>query len=413
MPLPDLALLNIFDFYLIDAHREAWQTLVHVCQQWRNIVFGSPRRLDLQVYCTARKPAREMLDIWPPLSIFIGDDGDETWGMDNIFAALERNDRVCGVDIWIPRSQTEDVLATMQQPFPELRHLDLHTRSARGPEVPVIPTSFLGGSAPRLQRLLLDGFSFPGLPNLLLSATHLIYLNLSRIPDSGCFSPEAIVTCLSVMTRLKNLTIRFEPFQPRSDGISRRLPPQTRTLPPVLTMLCYTGDGEYLEDFVAQIDAPLLDSLAITFFPRPISDTPQLVQFIGRTLTFRAHDEARVVFSDWAVSVSLRTFGGALDLKISCRSSGRQLSSVAQVCSWSLPQSLISVVECLYILNQSSRLHWQNDNEDIQWRSLLQTFTAVKSLYIHRGFASRIAPVLQEVVDERAAKVLPVLQTIS
>ena len=97
--LPDLALLNIFDFYLIDAHREAWQTLVLLCRQWRNIVFGSPRRLDLQLYCTARQLAREMLNIWPPLSIFIGEDGEETWGMDNIFAVLEHNDRVCGVDI--------------------------------------------------------------------------------------------------------------------------------------------------------------------------------------------------------------------------------------------------------------------------------------------------------------------------
>ena len=105
------------------------------------------------------------------------------------------------------------------------------------------PHFVLGGSAPRLQRLLLDGFSFPGLPNLRLSTTHLIYLNLSRIPDSGCFSPEAIATCLSVMTRLENLTIKFESLQPRSDDTSRRLPPQTRTLPPVLTMLCLTGDA--------------------------------------------------------------------------------------------------------------------------------------------------------------------------
>ena len=407
--LPDLALLNIFDFYLIGAHREAWQTLVHVCRQWRNIVFGLPRRLELQLYCTARKPAREMLNIWPPLSIFIGENGEETWGMDHIFAVLEHNDRVCGVDIWIPSfSQTENVLATMQQPFLELRHLALHVR---GQTMPVIPTSFLGGSAPRLQRLLLDGFSFPGLPNLLLSATHLIYLDLSRIPDSGCFSPEAIATCLSAMTRLETLTIKFVFLQPRSDDISRRLPPQTRTLLPVLTMLCFKGDGEYLDDFVARIDSPLLDNLAITFFP-PIFDTPQLAQFISRTLKFKAHDEARVVFSDHAVSVSLRTLEGALELKFSHWSSSRQLLSVARVCSSSLPPSLISVVECLYILNQSSRLRWQINNEDAQWLSLLQTSTAVKNLYIHREFVPRIAPALQELVGERVTKVLPVLQTL-
>ena len=38
--LPEVALLNIFDFYLVEAHEiEAWHKLAHVCRQWRNIVF--------------------------------------------------------------------------------------------------------------------------------------------------------------------------------------------------------------------------------------------------------------------------------------------------------------------------------------------------------------------------------------
>ena len=97
------------------------------------------------------------------------------------------------------------------------------------------------------------------------------------------------------MTRLETLTIKFVFLQPRSDDISRRFPPQTRTLLPVLTMLCFKGEGEYLDDLVARVDSPLLDNLSITFFP-PIFDTPQLAQFISRTLKFKAHDEARVVF---------------------------------------------------------------------------------------------------------------------
>ena len=58
--LPEVALLNIFDFYLVDAHEiEAWNKLARVCRQWRNIVLGSPRRLDLQLYFTARTPCEE------------------------------------------------------------------------------------------------------------------------------------------------------------------------------------------------------------------------------------------------------------------------------------------------------------------------------------------------------------------
>jgi hypothetical protein len=41
-------------------------------------------------------------------------------------------------------------------------------------------------------------------------------------------------------------------------GTRRRQPPQTRILLPVLTQY---GFNEYLEDLVAQIDAPLLDCL--------------------------------------------------------------------------------------------------------------------------------------------------------
>ena len=61
-------------------------------------------------------------------------------------------------------------LAAMHVPFPELTNLWL---SASGETQP-IPDSFLDGSAPRLRYFHLDGIPFPGLPNLLLYATHLV-----------------------------------------------------------------------------------------------------------------------------------------------------------------------------------------------------------------------------------------------
>ena len=170
--LPDVALLEIFDFYVDEERIEAWHTLVHVCRKWRNVVFGSPRRLNLRLYCTARTPVRETLDVWPLLPIVIWVYGHETWGVDNIIAALEHNDRICELDLFdIPSSQLEKVLAAMQQPFPALTRLRLQSRDETAP---VVPASFLGGSAPRLQTLILDRIPFPGLPKLLLSATHLV-----------------------------------------------------------------------------------------------------------------------------------------------------------------------------------------------------------------------------------------------
>jgi hypothetical protein len=204
--LPDVALLEIFESYLYGQLRP-WQTLVHVCRKWRTIVFGSPRRLNLQLYCTARIPVRETLDVWPPLPIIIGSHGHEKWGVDNIVAALEHNDRICELNLFdIPSSQFKKVLAAMQQPFPALTYLGLWLGDETAP---VDPDLFLSGSAPRLRHLWLQYVPFPGLPKLLLSATHLVYLNLWSIPHSGYISPEEIVTCLSTLIDFRGFGLQF------------------------------------------------------------------------------------------------------------------------------------------------------------------------------------------------------------
>ena len=79
---------------------------------------------------------------------------------------------------------------------------------------------------------------------------------------------------------------------PLSRPHRRHPPPQTRTLLPVLTRLYFEGISDFLEDLVARIDAPLLNSLAITFFYRPKFGTPQLTEFISRTPKLKLHDNA-------------------------------------------------------------------------------------------------------------------------
>ena len=414
--LPDVALLEIFGFYVNEAWIEAWCTLVHVCREWRGVIFGSPRRLNLRLYCEARTPVRETLGVWPILPIVIRVYGYEMWGVDNIIAALEHGDRICQLElIDIPSSQMRLVLGAIQPPFPALTRLELQPKD----ETPLaIPDSFLGGSSPCLRTLTLDCISFPGLPKLLLSATHLVRLYLYRIPHSGYISPKEMASCLSVLTRLESLVIRFESPRCRPDWNRRCPPPQKRTLLPVLNLFQFKGVSEYLEDLVARIDAPQLDKLVITFFNQLIFDTPQITQFIRRTPKFRGRDEARVVFSDSHVWVRFpfpQTSDGALELGISCSPSDWQLSCLAQVCGSSFPEALIPAVEHLYILkhrSSQSRLRWQDDIESSQWLELLHPFTAAKGLYISQEFAPRIAPALRELVGERATEVLPALQSL-
>jgi len=308
----------------------------------------------------------------------------------------------------------------VQEPFPALTRLSL--RSKNGETSPVIPDSFLGGSAPhlRLQSLFLISIPFPGLPKLLLSATQLVHLHLWDIPHSGYISPEKMVACLSVLTSLEALSIGFKSPQSRPDQNSHRLPPPTRTLLPVLYRLQFNGVSEYLEDLVARIDAPLFRSLWITFFHQLIFDTPQLTQFISRCAPkFKKLDEAHLDFFDelGKPSVALcspEPLSERLRFGVSCNQSDWQLSFMTQMCSSSFPHGLIPTAENLYIEESilDFDLPWQDDIEGGQWLEVLQPFTAVKTLYVSKKFTPRIAPALQELVGQRATEVLPALQTL-
>ena len=152
--LPDDVLLEIFDFYMNmypsngwKPEIEAWKSLVHVCRRWRTLVLGSPRRLNLRLFCTPETPARDTLDVWPALPLLIIGMTSLTPRVDNVIAALGQSNRVCQVELLLPNWEMEKVLAAMQVPFPELTNLEFFSYD----ETPVIPDSFLGGSAPRLR----------------------------------------------------------------------------------------------------------------------------------------------------------------------------------------------------------------------------------------------------------------------
>ena len=430
--LPDVALLEIFDFYvsqgqkveLDESSMYAWCTLVHVCRKWRDLVFGSPRRLRLQLWYKSRFPLKKMLDIWPSLPIAISVNRQSY--NDNIVVALksEHIDRIRRIELCnFPSWQLEEVLAAMHQPFPALSCLELGLQDYEDAEdatVPVIPDTFLGGSAPHLRSLVLDYIPFPGLPNLLLSATHLVEICLWKIPHSVYFPPEVLVDSLSALTRLEKLKFDFESPETRVDQISphpRRPPPPTRTLVPVLTELWYRGLGKYLEDLVARIDAPLLDRLEVLFLREPILDNSRLTKFISRTPKFKARDEARLVIFNRVVSVALQlpqTPNRSLKLGISYRHSDLQLLPLAQVCSSSFPEGLIPAVEHLNIIWDGNFGPQDSDViENSQWLALLRPFTGVTSLYISMEAVPRIALALQELVGERVTEVLPALETLS
>jgi len=232
-------------------------------------------------------------------------------------------------------------------------------------------------------------------------------------------SPEAMVTCISVLTRLESLSLQFQSPRSRPDRTDRFLPQLTRTLLPALTCLDFKGVAEYLEDLVARIDVPLLETTFITFFNQLVFDIVQFPNLIYRTERFTVFDQADVVLDSYSINITLSPNGGSmnsikLELAIKCRKIDWQLSALAQVCNLCLPT--LSSLERLSICDsQYPPPDWQDDSHDIehtQWLELLHPFATVKGLYLSKEVALRVASALQELSEERVTEVLPALQDI-
>ena len=305
----------------------------------------------------------------------------------------------------------------MQMPFPELVALYLSYG-------PALPDSFLGGSAPRLRYFCLNNIPFPGLPNLLLSTTHLVKLTLHNISHSGYISPEAMATCLSMSTSLETLQLDFDSRHSfRYADLKYRPPfPLTRSLLPTLADFRFRGVNLYLDEFVARIDAPRLHRFSTTLFVDYHYKAAELNQFISRTPTLGPYDEARLGFVDSRKAlVKLRPSypepfdRRMVEVEISSLETNQQVSPLVQTCNSSLRPLL--TMENLYIAGDlfdrlNSSLVWNYDIWNTEWLDLLLPFTAVKNLYVSKLFTPRIAVVLQELARRRTTEVLPALQNV-
>lgn len=433
--LPDDALIEIFSIYVEGAYQtydgefgikklEVWHTLVHVCQRWRNLTFSSPRRLNLRLVCTSTTPVKKMLDIWPTLPIVLHDwilDSNAQLSIknaDNVIHALGHRDRLRQICLGFDSIPIFHACAAMmQESFPTLSHLYLLSRiePAR-----LLPDSFLGGFAPRLRTLVLSGIPFLALPKLLLCSSYLVDIRLWDVPHSGYISPEAMVTCLSSLTGLETFSLSFSSPQSQSGQSSRRLSSLTRVDLPVLTHFRLEGINEYIEDFVARINTPLLQDITISFFNRLLFDTSQLYEFIGRVKNFNTLYQAEVRFQGERAYITLSSPEVTVRcpnivIYISCMQSEWQLSSLAEICGtsssrWAL--RLFSLERLYMLVEYAPPGHWHDDMENIQWLELLQSFTAVKDLYLSEGLALRVAQAIRDLVGEKETEMLPALQNI-
>ena len=333
-------------------------------------------------------------------------------GVENIIAALERRDRISDIFISDIRGPELEKLVPVLNKLPVLTRFFLQSFDE---SVPVLPETFLGGSAPRLQSFTLRDIPFLSFPKFILRFTHIAYLDLLNIRNSGYISPEVMATSLTALPHLEVLYLGFR--SPPSGLLQLSPPPLTRAALPALSNLTFIGASEYFEDFVARIDTPHLTLLRITFFLDLIFDIPRLRNFIDHTEGLKPFNQAAIVFSDWMIKI---VFGPGstpqFELQIRCERPDWQLSSITQIFNEQLP--LLSHVEQLEIrefpLFRDLKWKWTDDPDmySAQWLDLFRLFVAAQSLYVSVGLVSPVARALQDLTGQTATEVLPVLRTL-
>ena len=407
---------------------DEWHLLVHVCRRWRFLVFTSPRHLNLQLLCKIPgRSVKEMLDIWPQLPVYV-----EAIGFcitkeerDDCMAALGLNLRVSGIRLEKTlRLGLETVLPLMQSPFPALTHLTIRPENStvnqitNGMSLFFLGGSFLGGSSPPSLRVLdLASFPLPVLPELLLSATNLVLLRYDDVPRYGYISPQAMVTALSGLTQLESLSLTFKSPSYSYPGRSIQTTPlHARTLLPALTYLRFQCDAEYMEDLVAQIETPMLQSLMATIFRLEGLEVPQLSKFVRRADKLLLLNQAEVTFRNYKISLNIspelhRIGPKTLMISLLCLHWAFQLSYFARFCESCLPT--YSSFEHLLIYSPIDDT-WVGDlyGPDSQLVELLRSFHAVKDLRLSRDVAAHITHVLRLLPVELVSGVLPALETV-
>ncbi|KAH9033021.1 hypothetical protein EDB84DRAFT_1561765 [Lactarius hengduanensis] len=292
----------------------------------------------------------------------------------------------------------------MQGPFPLLEELSLCSTEET---VRVLPSTFLGGSAPRLRVLSLTGIVFPALPRLLSSASDLVHLYLQqRVSSTEYISPEALVSGLSASTRLKYLSMYFSRAKSRSNPRDTVPPPSEPIVFSSLTNLGFNGTCKYLEDLLSRISAPSLRLLHIRLFDQPsFDDVFQLSQFLGRMEPPKLPNLVELTLAELGSSLTFprSARGGISDwllVSLSLPLQRLELSLITHICRQISPL-LLSV---RFLLVETFR---SAGNEDVvRWLDLLRVFDRVDELLIIGDACPNFARALQRVSTEMAADAL-------
>ena len=358
----------------------------------------------------------DILSHLPPLPLIIDYlESTETMAQkaeDNLRLGLQQHGRLRQVVLRAPSSSLRMWLEPMNKRFPRLWDLSLSSTTIEPEETNPELSETL--QAPDLRRLSLHGIRFStGLP-LLSSTTTLSTLSLTRIGASSYFPPGHLVTQLQFLPHLEELSVDFvfSKFLPGSEGEPRVAPNPPVTLP-TLRRLTFGGEDVYLDNLVAQINAPFLEQLALTLIFDFTYTIVNLAEFICRAEGFRCI-VAKVIFNKETASIDAghheKPSIGKLSLRVNCKRLDWQIDSATQVCS--ALRTVLSAVEVLTLDLDVDGMpsDWENTLDSMAWHELLLPFIGVKKLHIGSSLTLELSKALESVAGGLILELLPELQ---
>ena len=416
------SLFQIFDHYRLNHEddwnlRLMWRNLAHVCRRWRLVIFDLWLHLDICLHLTINNSPRSVdtLSHLPPLPLVIEYSNPTSWTIsrrdeDNIRLGLLQHGRVCQIYLWAPSSALRIWLESMNRLYPRLECLCLSLwPTAIDVTNPMLPETL---QAPDLRYLELDGVGLPkGLP-LLSSAIALSSLSLMGIRACCYFPPVDLVTQLQGLPHLEELSIGFAiPIPlPSSEGDLLPFPIPPVTLPS-LRRLTFRGVDVFLDNLVAQINAPLLEQLTVTLFFSITFTLMNLAKFISKIEGFEC-PAALIFFKRDCVMIGAghdeQRRSEKLNLRVNCQCPDWHFDSAAQICK--ALGKFMSTVEDLKLAFRSyqSPSDWENTRDDMLWNDILFPFLGVKKLRIYEP----VPQALESVIGGLVPELLPKLQEL-
>ena len=389
-----------------------WYTLTHVCQRWRNLIFGSTLHLGLCLVCTWGTPVADMLAHSPPLPLVI--DYPERNRVltaedeEGLMLALEQRDRVRRIRLDIPFWKLRKFIVTMDEEYPMLEYL-IVSPSDEGPAL-MFPDTL---QAPHLLQLTLIGFVIPIGSRLLTTAVGIVTLSLFMAHPSTQFQLQWI----TFMPQLETLTIiSFCPVPNRD--VERQLmhmPIAARVTLPNLRTFIFRGVSAYLEEVLRRIITPRLAKLGIDLFNQLTFSIPRLVQFVDTTENLRFNNSEVGFLRD---KLHVRVYREEdetyiLSISIFCWHLDWQVSFVAQF--FNSRSQISPAVENLALYYDVHDLSSEEHNEvdRAEWHELLKLFNKVKTLRVDDGLVKEVSRCLRPDDGESPPELLPELQELT